>query len=159
MKTLRNPYTKLTGYRCFGCSPDNPAGLKMRFTEDGEDIVCQWLPGENFHGYHHVVHGGIQATLLDEAGSWVVQTKGRTAGLTSSMQLRYHKPVSAVNGSITVKARLDKMLRNIAVVKGEIFNHEGILCTEAEIRYFTFPPDKAAEMLAYPGYKAFYDEQ
>ncbi len=40
MRKIRNPWLGKEGYDCFGCSPDNPIGLKMEFYEDGEDIVC-----------------------------------------------------------------------------------------------------------------------
>ena len=29
----------MEGYNCFGCSPDNEAGVRMEFYEDGDEVV------------------------------------------------------------------------------------------------------------------------
>ena len=39
MKKIINPWKGLKGYYCFGCSPENPMGVKMEFYEDGDEIV------------------------------------------------------------------------------------------------------------------------
>ena len=35
MKKIINPWKDMEGYNCFGCSPDNEAGVRMEFYEDG----------------------------------------------------------------------------------------------------------------------------
>ena len=74
MKKIKNPYAGLEeqGYNCFACCPSNPFGLKMEFYEDGDDIVCLWNPHPNFQSWLNTLHGGIQSTLMDELGGWVV---------------------------------------------------------------------------------------
>ena len=42
MRKIKNHWVHKEGYDCFGCSPDNPLGVKMEFYEDGDDIVCFW---------------------------------------------------------------------------------------------------------------------
>ena len=71
MKKIRNPYAGMEdqGYNCFACCPSNPFGLKMEFYEDGDDIVCIWEPDLNYQSWIGTLHGGIQATLLDETGA------------------------------------------------------------------------------------------
>lgn len=78
MKKIKNPWLGLTdkGYNCFGCSPENPYGLKMEFYEDGDDIVSFWTPGENYQGWMNTLHGGIQATLMDESAGWLIPDIG-----------------------------------------------------------------------------------
>jgi len=80
MTELRNPFIGINGYECFGCAPDNHAGLRMSFFEDGDEIISSWDPQEYFQGYNHILHGGIQATLMDEPASWIVFVKLGTAG-------------------------------------------------------------------------------
>ena len=75
MRRINNPFVRYDGYDCFGCAPENPLGLALDFFEDGEDLVATWEPGEHYQGYNRVLHGGIQATLLDEIASWVVFVK------------------------------------------------------------------------------------
>jgi acyl-coenzyme A thioesterase PaaI-like protein len=47
----------------------------MTFFDDGEGIVSNWGPKEGYQGYDKVLHGGIQATLIDEIASWVVYVR------------------------------------------------------------------------------------
>ncbi len=92
-KVIRNPYTTQEGHNCFACSPNNHLGLKMQFFEEREYVISEWQPSDQFAGYKNVLHGGIQATVLDEIASWCVQIKLKTAGVTANMNLRYKKPV------------------------------------------------------------------
>ena len=39
MKKIINPWKDMEGYNCFGCSPDNEAGVRMEFYEDGDEAV------------------------------------------------------------------------------------------------------------------------
>ena len=36
MKKIINPWKGLEGYNCFGCAPNNEAGVRMEFYEDGD---------------------------------------------------------------------------------------------------------------------------
>lgn len=68
MKKIQNPYA-ISGrkeYLCFGCSPNNESGLNLEFWEEGEEVIAKWMPCKSFEGFVNVLHGGIQATLLDE---------------------------------------------------------------------------------------------
>ena len=82
MKKIINPWLDLVkdGYNCFGCAPTNPFGLKMEFYEDGDDIVSMWNPGDNYQGWLHTLHGGIQASIMDEIAAWVIARKLQCAG-------------------------------------------------------------------------------
>ena len=82
MKKIKNPWLHLVdeGYNCFGCAPNNPWGLKLEAYEDGEDIVALWTAHDNYQGWVKTLHGGIQATLLDEIAGWLVFRKLQTAG-------------------------------------------------------------------------------
>ena len=42
MKKIINPWKDREGYNCFGCSPDNEAGVRMEFYEDGDEVVSIW---------------------------------------------------------------------------------------------------------------------
>ena len=44
MKKIINPWKGLEGYNCFGCAPNNEAGIKMEFYEDGDEVVSIWKP-------------------------------------------------------------------------------------------------------------------
>ena len=155
MRRLKNPYTKLEGYKCFGCAPHNQNGLQMEFYEKDEFIFCDWEPKGFLQGYFNVLHGGIQSTLMDEIAAWVVQVKLKTAGVTSAMSSRFLRSVPTDEGKIKIKARLKGMRRNLADVKVELFCPDGELGATAMVTYYTFPEDVAKEKLSYPGSNSF----
>jgi len=158
MKKIRNPFVEKEGYNCFGCSPGNKLGLNLTFSEDGEFIVSKWLPKPHFQGWQNVLHGGIQATLLDEIASWLVFIKLNTSGVTSRMDVKLKKPVYTDKGELILKAKLKEMNRNIAVIETWLYNPEMELCTYAIMHYYTFKEEIAREKLWYPGSDAFYEE-
>ena len=143
MKRIFNPWEGMVGYHCYGCDPHSPQGLRMEFYEDGDDIVSVWNPRPEFQGWVDTLHGGIQATLADEISSWVVFRKFQTSGVTSRMEVRYHKPIRTTGGRIVLRARVEEQRRNIVRIAVEIRDVRGELCTEAVCVYFLFPKEKA----------------
>ena len=72
----------LPDYQCFGCSPHNAAGLRLRFfeTADGDGLETPLAFGRGHESYPGVVHGGIVATVCDEImGNLLVLRTGITA--------------------------------------------------------------------------------
>jgi len=55
--------------KCFGCGGDNASGMKLTFEQDNVNrrIVGRFVLGESYQGGGGFAHGGIIATLLDEA--------------------------------------------------------------------------------------------
>ncbi|MCB0804540.1 MAG: PaaI family thioesterase [Bacteroidales bacterium] len=158
MREINNPYTTLDGYNCFGCSPNNSIGLQLRFFEDGEYVRSEWLPKPHLSGYKNILHGGIQATLLDEIASWTVQVKLRTAGVTANLDLRYKKPVYVDQGKIFLQARVKSVERNIAHVEVELLNDNREICCLGMIKYFTYPQEVARTKLYYPEFGKFFTD-
>ncbi len=156
MKKIHNPYTEREGYNCFGCSPGNQNGLQMEFVEDGDTLFCEWEPKGFLQGYNDVLHGGIQATLLDEIGSWFVQIKLKTAGVTSNMNLRLRRTVPTNRGKLKIRAWLKEVRRNLADIHVELINPDGKIGADGVITYFTFPPEVAKDKLYYPEHKEFF---
>lgn len=145
MKKIINPWRGVEGYRCYGCDPQSDRGLRMEFYEDGDDIVCRWLPRDEFQGWVDTLHGGIQATLADEISSWVVFRKFQTSGVTSKMEVRYLHPIRISDGAITLRAHVEEQRRNIVRIAVGIFDCNGELATQAACVYFLFPKQRARD--------------
>jgi acyl-coenzyme A thioesterase PaaI-like protein len=155
---IRNPFHKLEGYNCFGCSPLNKLGLRMEFRLEGEEVTCEWQPESHLQGWVGVLHGGIQATLMDEIASWLVFVKLRTAGVTSRMDVKLIRPVLMDKAPFRLRAVLQEMRRNIAVIQVQLFMNDGTLGAESLMHYFTYPEHIANEKLFYPGINSFIPE-
>ena len=123
-RNINNPYVKIPEYNCFACSPKNDIGLKMQFYEEGDLIKCDWAPKEEFCGYHNILHGGIQSTLMDEIASWTMMVKLKKAGVTSKMDVRYKKPVYANTGPIHLESKIIGQKRNLIEIKVYILDNE-----------------------------------
>lgn len=158
-KRILNPYQELEGYNCFGCSPNNDQGLRMEFFEEGDAVTSQWDPEPQFAGYKNVLHGGIQATLLDEIASWCVQIKLKTGGVTANLDLRYKKPVLVNEGPVTLLARIEKFERRLAFVHTELRNSRGEVCCTGIVKYFVYPEKVARDKLYYPEFERFFTKR
>jgi uncharacterized protein (TIGR00369 family) len=79
--------------RCFGCGQANPSGLHLEFLlAEDSSVVCLASVPDTFEGPPGYLHGGIIATLLDEAMSKAVRARGFTA-MTRHMEVDYQRPV------------------------------------------------------------------
>jgi acyl-coenzyme A thioesterase PaaI-like protein len=158
MKKIRNPFAGMEekGYNCFACCPSNPFGLKMEFYEDGDDIVSIWEPHLNFQSWIGTLHGGIQATLLDEVGGWIISRKLQTTGVTTHLNVRYKTSVPVGKGPLEIRGRLKEMKRNFAFIDAEI-SHEGKVCTTCEMIYCTVSKETAKNDFLFEG--CFLEEE
>ena len=64
---------------CFACGKENPDGLGLEFREEDGDVVTSFAFPKRFQGYRNVVHGGLIATVLDEAMVTALNRSGRLA--------------------------------------------------------------------------------
>lgn len=142
LRKIKNPWVGTEGYNCFVCSPNNPIGLHLPFYEDGDYIVTKFKPTHDYESWQNTLHGGIQALLIDETAGWVVCRKLQTNGVTSKMDMQYLKPVSTLLDEITVRAKITKMMRNVAFIEAEILNEDNEVLTRANLVYFCTPQFK-----------------
>ena len=149
MKRIINPWAGEPTYHCYGCDPNNEAGLKMEFFEDGDDIVCHWHPRIEFESWRNTLHGGIQSALIDEIASWVVFRKFQTSGVTSRLEVQYKKPVALNQDHITLRARVVRQRRQVIDIEVELFNAEGELCSQGLCIYFLMPKERARDVFGF----------
>ncbi len=150
MLKIRNPFLKLDNHNCFGCSPNNPIGLKLTFLLDHETVIAQWTPTKDYEGWQNILHGGIQATLMDEIASWVVFSVLKTAGFTIKMNIQLHKNVLISDGIITLRAKLLKQKLNLATIEVKLYNSKNELCSEGEFVYYIYSKDIAVKRFHLP---------
>lgn len=78
---------------CFGCGLENVSGLRLRFFVDPElNVVCRVHLAQRFAGPPGHAHGGIIATMLDEAMSKANRARNILA-MTRQMEVQYLRPV------------------------------------------------------------------
>lgn len=122
--------------RCFGCGQRNELGLRMRFRlgEDGS-VFAEYTVPEHFAGAHGVIHGGIQAALLDEVqGVAVHQIVGDTRIVTADFKLRYRRPASS-SAPLVIRGRVEREDDPSYFTAGEIVDADGQVLTTCEARW------------------------
>jgi acyl-CoA thioesterase FadM len=95
---------------------------------------------------------------MDEIASWFVYVRLKSAGVTSKAEIRYMKPLYVDHGTLTIRASLLRMRRNLADISVKIFDADNTLCAESLMVYFTVSSEKAKESLYYPGHAKFYND-
>src|SRR5882757_1586466 len=110
---------------CFACGPDNAAGMQLKFTFDKKRqvFVCRFRLDDRYTGPPGHCHGGIIATILDEAMGKVNKLRDVIA-LTSQMRVEYLRPVP-LNKPLRVESREVNVRGRKHVNTGEILNQKG----------------------------------
>ncbi len=130
---LDNPISGLQ-HHCFGCAPENRTGLHLKFRENPDDrsVESEFRMPRRFEGPPGHLHGGIIATVLDEAMGKVNRRKGVVA-LTRRISVDYLLPVPlatrlrVVGWCVKVQGRKHFHAAEIRALTGEVLAHgEGL---------------------------------
>jgi uncharacterized protein (TIGR00369 family) len=118
---------------CFVCGLENKCGLGMSFYDvgPGQVIATVKIP-DRYQGYPGVVHGGIQAAMLDEAlGRAVMVDDHSHFRVTAKMEIHYRKPVPT-GEPLTLYGEVVKDRGRLAFARAELRLPDGTVGAEAE---------------------------
>ena len=131
---------------CFVCGMQNPIGLGLQFTDDGESTVrAEVTVPDQYNGYPGVVHGGIVAAILDEVSGRALLARGhdiKNLFVTLKMEVRYRHP-TPTNTPLTAIGSIVEAKERKAQVRGEIRLPDGTVTAEADCIVIR-PPDEFA---------------
>ena len=109
--------------RCFGCGQANESGLRLRYRRTGEGSVeAEYTVPEHFRGAEGVVHGGIQATLLDEVMGLAVHSMLADVDhkiVTAELNVRYRK-ATPTEVPLVIRGSLVRVDGTNLFISGEI---------------------------------------
>jgi uncharacterized protein (TIGR00369 family) len=110
---------------CFGCGPANSTGLQLHFTlgPTGNSYICAFTIADRFVGPPGHAHGGIIATILDEAMGKANKLKSKVA-LTRRMEVEYLRPVP-LGQPLVVEGRVVRTRGRALYNRGELRNAKG----------------------------------
>lgn len=142
------PWAQQPDYHCFGCSPHNSSGLRLRFEpyEDGalRTELCLTRAHESYPG---VVHGGVVSTVCDEIMGNLVVLRHGTPAFTVSQRMRYFTPL-AVGSTYRCVARLrDGGDGKVVQALAEVLDVDGELMASSAASYRCVPMDRARDHL------------
>lgn len=138
---------------CFGCGNLNEAGLKLRFRAcDDGTVWADFTPSRHHEGYLGITHGGILATMLDEAMSWAITSDG-DVGVTARMSVTFRQP-ARVNSPLRVTGSVIRKRARTIETSAEISDvSSGELLAQAEARFVRVSREQARQ------WRAAYGEQ
>jgi uncharacterized protein (TIGR00369 family) len=130
---------------CFGCGSQNPIGLQLKFalSPNGKSYACEFELGSSFVGPPGHAHGGIIATILDEAMGKANKLKGKVA-LTRRIEVDYFRPVP-LGQPLVVEGRVLRMTGRALYNIGELRNAKGHILARSRGKFLTID---AEEMFA-----------
>jgi uncharacterized protein (TIGR00369 family) len=146
---------------CFVCGLDNPFGLRLTFYETmpGEVVVETIIP-DHFQGYPGVVHGGIVASILDEALGRVHMGEDPENSrflYTAKLSVHYRKPVPT-NTPIRIVGQAVKSKKRTATSIAKIYDQDGQLLVDADAVLINVPEENLKEVdLENLGWKIYAD--
>ncbi len=135
---IENTFEKLEGYNCFACGPSHPIGLHLTFSyDDSIHAVFTTLAVDTlFAGFPGILHGGIQATILDETAFWGTYARHLRSGFTYDLRLRY-RAKCPVNQPIEAFGLVGELNHRLVVTQVSLREPGGgRVYTDGEVRYY-----------------------
>jgi uncharacterized protein (TIGR00369 family) len=119
---------------CFGCGVGNAVGLRLAFSvthgdDSAEAVIAEATITDQYEGPPGYLHGGIIATLLDEAMSKANRAQGVTA-MTRQMSVEYLRPVPS-GAPIRIEGQVTRVESRKRWTEARIMSTDGVLLASA----------------------------
>ena len=133
--------------KCFACGPDNADGmhLKFRFDKQRQMFVCRFRLDRRYTGPPGHCHGGIIATILDEAMGKVNKLR-EVIALTKQMTVEYLRPVP-LNQPLRVESREVSVRGRRHVNMAEILNGKNEVLARGRALFIAIDPSRFAKFV------------
>jgi uncharacterized protein (TIGR00369 family) len=135
-------YTQMQKNYCFACGQDNPDGMRLKFTldEPRRTFVCKFRLGKRYTGPPGHCHGGIIATILDDAMGKVNKLH-HVVALTKAMTVEYLKPVP-LHQALRVEGRELSVQGREHINMAEILNEQNEVLARSRGIFIAIDPEK-----------------
>ncbi len=131
---------------CFGCGGANARGMQLAFEQDdaARRIRGVFRIGAEYQGCPGFVHGGIVATLLDEAMAKVNRFE-KDVAVTGELTIEYLKPVR-VDEELTVEGWELERNGRLRIRQGEIRDSSGAVLARGRGKFVEIDPARFRAM-------------
>jgi uncharacterized protein (TIGR00369 family) len=135
-------YTKMQKNHCFVCGMNNPDGMRLRFIldEERQTFVCRFRLPKRYTGPPGHCHGGIIASILDDAMGKVNKLH-HVVALTREMTVEYLKPVP-LRTPLRVEGREIEVRGKTRVNAAEILNDDNEVLARSRGIFIAIDPEQ-----------------
>jgi len=119
--------------RCFACGPENDQGLQLRFEYGDGTARSRFIAKQRFAGWTTIIHGGVMATLLDEAMAHAAIAAGIRA-VTARLEVRFRK-AAPVDAPLLVEGRLEGRRGRLLTLVASVCGEDGTIYAEGQGRF------------------------
>ena len=140
MSSLELPHT----HGCLVCGRGNPHGLHLSLHVHPEtgDVTVAFTPEAHHIGFEGIIHGGVLATILDEAMVWAATWSGRRFCVCGEMTVRFRHS-APIGQPLTCTAKVESSRRRLIETSGDVRTADGTLVCTATGKYV--PVDEARD--------------
>lgn len=121
---------------CLVCGPGNSKGLRLQLFVDPETGIVQTRFAAKIEhiGFEGVTHGGVIATVLDEAMVWAATWAGKRFCLCGEMTVRFRQRAE-VGQALVCSARVESARSKLIATAGEATDESGRVVATATGKY------------------------
>ena len=117
MPTLELPQTA----GCLVCGRSNPHGLhlSLHVNPGTAAVTTTFTPTPDHIGFENIIHGGLLATVLDEAMVWAAIWSAKRACVAAELTIRYResaRPGEALLVTTQIESARSKLITTIAQI-------------------------------------------
>ncbi|HEX4795348.1 MAG TPA: PaaI family thioesterase [Humisphaera sp.] len=134
---------------CIVCGRDNPHGLQLTLSVDPQsgEVVTEYTSRPHHIGFIGVIHGGVIATIVDEAMVWAATWAGKRFCVCGELNVRYRQ-IAPVNAAMKISAKIEavrsRLIETTATVKG----NDGTLYATASGKYVPIAKEQNQQFVA-----------
>jgi uncharacterized protein (TIGR00369 family) len=135
-------YVQMQKNYCFACGMNNPQGMRLKFTldEPRQTFVCKFRLSKRYTGPPGHCHGGIIATILDDAMGKVNKLH-HVVALTKEMTVEYFKPVP-LHKPLHVEGREVSVQGRVHINEAEIMDDKNEVLARSRGTFIAIDPEK-----------------
>ncbi len=130
------------------CGPVNQYGLQLSSFVDPQSGVVSlpFSPDAHHIGFEGIVHGGLLATVLDEAMVWAATWNGRRFCVCGELTVRFRSPVS-VGMKLNIDARVEYNRPKLIQCAATVRTPNGGVVAAGEGKYVPMSVEQSERMM------------
>ena len=115
---------------CLVCGRANPHGLRLSLHVDPASGVVHttFTPLPEHIGFEGIVHGGVLATVVDEAMVWAATWEGKRFCVCGEMTIRF-RDSGRVGEKLDITAQVKSTRKRLIEATAEIHSSAGLVAT------------------------------